>query len=263
VSVDTDGIVEFAETVDESVEDVLNYGVPSDRSKADARIAWALAPWFNFDADAVASQLDEHGTSKWDERGESYQRSVLSAVSERDAKMDTDGYAGDIPHWAVVKYAVNTGVVSLLDTVTESGDDADEYRKLPDGDAYRETLTRIEELGVNHGWDWDGDNDDENTESPYRGHLVEHAPDGVSPLIDDQVMLEACLRARAAGDVPEDADPPDAALHPIIRYCLGRDPESETIDDGLLDMARDVFHDTDADRVRDRFIDGFNGGDGQ
>lgn len=244
---DTDGIVELAETVDDTVADALNYGVPDDRSKVDASIAWALAPWLNFDSDAVARELDGHGTSKWQGRGDSYKTSVLTGVDAREDKMNTDGYDGDVPHWAVVKYAVETGIVDDESLVEKTSDDGTgSYDALPSKLHYEAALEAIEELGVDHGWEWDEDRVDTDSDRDYYAVVEEYAPAGADVFVDDAAFLIACIRAREDDAVPADATVPDRALAPIVG------PVDELSDD-TAELAREAFHDLTGSEARKRY----------
>ncbi|QCS43648.1 hypothetical protein [Natrinema versiforme] len=249
---DTDEIVDFAESVDDTVSDALNYGVPNDRSAADSFIAWALGPWLNFDTDAVESELDDHGTSKWQDRGDSYKRSVLTGVDAREDKMNTDGYDGDVPHWAVVKYAVETGIVDEDDLVEKNSDDrAGSYDALPSKLHYEATLEAIEELGVNHGWEWDEERAD--TDREYYAVVEEYAPDGTDVFVDDAAFLVACILAREDDAVSGDADVPNRALTPIVG------PVDEASDD-TVELGREVFHELTESEARERFYSAGNSG---
>lgn len=244
-----DGIVDFAETVDDTVFDALNYGVPDDRSAADSFIAWALSPWLNFDKDAVESELDDHGTIKWQDRGDSYKTSVLTGVDAREDKMNTDGYDGDVPHWAVVKYAVEIGIVDEDDLVEKTSDDATgAYDALPSKLHYEATLEAIEELGVNHGWEWDEErvDTDRETDREYYAVVEEYAPDGTDVFVDDAAFLVACIRAREDDVVSGEADVPDRALTPIVG------PVDEVSDD-TVELGREVFHELTESEARERF----------
>jgi hypothetical protein len=255
---DPDGIVELAETVDNTVSDAIKYGVPNDRSAADWFIAWALAPWLNFDADAVESELDTHGTSKWQGRGDSYKTSVLTGVNVREDKMNTNGYDGDVPHWAVVKYAVETGIVGEDNLVEKDSDDATgTYDGLPSKLHYEATLEAIEALGVDHGWEWDKERVDTDRETgrEYYAVVQEYAPDGPDLFVDDSAFLVACIRALEDGAVPADATVPDRALAPIVG------PVDEVSDD-TAELAREAFHDLTESEVRKRFYSAGDSGGG-
>ena len=255
VSSDADGIVAFAETVDETVRDALNRGVAGDRSATDAFIAWALAPWVNFDEDAVEAALNEHGTSKWQTRtDDSYRVSVLSGVDARDAETATDGYDGDLPHWAVVKYAVEIGVVAESELVEKQGDGGGTYSALPSKLHYEATLEAIQSLGVDHGWDWDEGSDDVDSVEEYYNVVEEYGPDGADVFVDDAAFLIACVAARVDGGVPSDATVPDRALTPIVG------PVDEVSDD-TLELGREVFRELTVESATNRFLDAKRGGD--
>jgi len=157
---DVSGRLALARKADSYVADALREATnPDDRSQADSALARAVGPWLGYDEDEIADVLDRRGTSKWDNRGDSYRRSVLDYATSRPV----DAY-DTVPYWAVVEYAVAEGIVDREALVERDSDtrepvddderhDGDTYTAIPDGEAYRETLGALDELGVNHGRD--------------------------------------------------------------------------------------------------------------
>lgn len=80
--------------------------------------------------------------------------------------------------------------------------------------------------------------DDSNTASDYYNADLGSYTDG-DPWSDPDAMLEACLKARAAGVVEADADPPTLALTPIVRDLLGVDDPSEVTREAAAEVFRD------------------------
>lgn len=80
--------------------------------------------------------------------------------------------------------------------------------------------------------------DEPESVSDYYDVALDDYVDG-DPWSNPDVMLEACLKARAAGDVEEDASPPTLALIPIVRDLLG----SENVGAETQEVAVEVFID--------------------
>jgi len=94
---DADARVSLAKAVDDHVADAFREATsPDDRSAADSRLARAVAPWVGYDEDDIRDVLDDHGTSKWDNRGDSYHSSVVDYATDRT----TDAY-DPLPYWAL------------------------------------------------------------------------------------------------------------------------------------------------------------------
>ena len=154
---DADARVTFAKAVDDHVADAFREATnPDDRSAADSRLARAVAPWVGYDEDDISDVLDDHGTSKWDNRGDSYRSSIVDYATDRT----TDAY-DPVPYWALVEAAVRDDLVDEDDLVARSSEtgevvdaeaaDADTYRGLPSG-TYNDVLQHVrDEYGVDPG----------------------------------------------------------------------------------------------------------------
>lgn len=92
------------------------------------------------------------------------------------------------------------------------------------------------------------DGQEETAASDYYDADLGDYTDG-DPWSDPDAMLEACLAARADGEVPEGAEPPSLALTPIVRDLLGVDNPSEA----TKEAAVEVFHE---ELTVDSFTDG-------
>jgi hypothetical protein len=81
--------------------------------------------------------------------------------------------------------------------------------------------------------------DDDSTDGTpyYNADLAQHV-DG-DPWSDPDAMLQACLSAREAGAVPEEADPPALALIPITRDLLGVENPSEATKEEAVKVYRE------------------------
>jgi hypothetical protein len=166
---DADERVQFAKAVDDHVANAFREArsPDDDRSSADSNLARTLAPWLGYDEDDLTDVLDDHGTGKWANRGDSYRSSVLSYARDRD----TDAYE-TIPYWALVEAAVRGDIVSedrLVERDSETGEvvrgleaeEVDTYRALPPG-SYNTVLMHVEQT-----YDIDTGRDPvENSETP-------------------------------------------------------------------------------------------------
>jgi hypothetical protein len=112
---DTAARLELAEVADEYLRDALRAARnPDDRSEADARLAYTVAPWVGFDTTAVADVLDDYGTSKWESRtDDSYRDYVLGGLRDR-----RDDYTDTLPYWALCEVAVADPAVSSTPITT-------------------------------------------------------------------------------------------------------------------------------------------------
>jgi DNA-binding Lrp family transcriptional regulator len=144
-TISADARLSLALDVDEYVSDaVTDASNPDDRSKADAALARAVAPWLVYDEKAISDVLDRHGTSKWENRDdESYRTSVLSHALDR--RTDTTAYE-KVPYWALRELALRDGLVDTSELVErESDDGSDTYLSFPDAEAYNRTLEHARE----------------------------------------------------------------------------------------------------------------------
>jgi len=158
---DADTRLELAKTVDDYVADALaDARSPDDRSKADAALARAVAPWVGYDRRAIADVLDDYGTGKWDTRpDDSYRESVLGYACDRERSVDA---YHPVPYWAVLEFALARDLVDESDLVERDSDtggvvddpdehDGDTYRAFPSRRAYWGALDALAALGVDHG----------------------------------------------------------------------------------------------------------------
>jgi hypothetical protein len=106
----------------------------------------------------------------------------------------------------------------------------------------RDFFRCIEQLRK-HGFDLPQYVPDGDTTTLYLNVLSDFAPGDTDPFENPESCLIACLEARQNGAVPEEAEPPTLALHPIIKYVSGVEPDAAVIDDGTRALARDVFTD--------------------
>ena len=127
------------------------------------------------------------------------------------------------------------------------------YDALPSNLHYEATLDAIEELGVDHGWDWDDDSAD-GTGDEYYGVVEEYVPENADVWVDDAAFLVACVAAREDDAVPNAASVPDRALNPIIG------PVDEVSGD-TVELGREVFDELTVEDAVDRFLVAENGGE--
>jgi CRP-like cAMP-binding protein len=116
---DDDGRLTLAETVDEYVQEALEGTTnPDDRSQADSRLAAAVAPWVGNDTDTIANVLDEHGTSKWDNRtDDSYRSSILGYAENK-----THTVYDPLPYWVLREVAVEDELLTREELVQRDVD---------------------------------------------------------------------------------------------------------------------------------------------
>ncbi|WP_158093621.1 hypothetical protein [Halorubrum sp. SD683] len=153
-----------------------------------------------------------------------------------------------MPLWALRKFALKLGVVEQHELVERTGDDGSSYLGFRPSD-YRRVVRRAEAAGLDTGR---RDHlDDGGSSDYYEVDLQEYTSTEQSPYADPDTMLAACIRARADGAVPEDAEPPTLALVPILRD-VGMDKQVGETSPGTRSMAVDVFReDLNTDDVQD------------
>lgn len=155
---------------------------------------------------------------------------------------------GQMPLWALRKFALKVGLVKQHELVERTGEDGSSYLGFRPDD-YRRAVRRAEAAGLDTGR---VDHlDDAPTSEYYDLDLQTYTATEQSPYADPDVMLSACLRARDDGAVPEDAEPPLLALIPIVRDA-GMQNNPAEMSPGTRAMAVDVFReDLDATDVTD------------
>lgn len=151
-----------------------------------------------------------------------------------------------MPLWALRKFATELGIVERHELVERTGDDGSSYLGFRPSD-YRRVVRRAEAAGLDTGRT---DHLDDVPASEYFDVDLQAYTDGeTSPYADPDVMLAACLRARADEAVPADAEPPTLALIPIVRDAGKRENPGD-MSPGTRAMAVDVFmEDLDLDDV--------------
>jgi hypothetical protein len=162
---------------------------------------------------------------------------------------DASSLDGDqMPLWALRKFALKTGIVEQHELVERTGDDGSSYLGFRPAD-YRRVVRRAEAAGLDTGRT---DHLDDAPSSEYLDvDLEAYTETEQSPYADPDVMLAACVRARAGGVVPEDAEPPTLALIPIVRDAGMRNDPGD-MSPGTRAMAVDVFReDIDASDAQD------------
>jgi hypothetical protein len=153
-----------------------------------------------------------------------------------------------MPLWALRKFALKLGIVEQHELVERTGDDGSSYLGFRPSD-YRRVVRRAEAAGLDTGRT--DHLDDAPTSGYYDADLEAYTATEQSPYADPDVMLAACLRARADGAVPEGAEPPTMALIPIVRDAGMRNNPGD-MSPGTRAMAVDVFQeDLDAGHVQD------------
>ncbi len=153
-----------------------------------------------------------------------------------------------MPLWALRKFATELGIVERHELVERTGDDGSSYLGFRPSD-YRRVVRRAEGAGLDTGRT--DHLDDSPTSGYYDVDLQDYTETEQSPYADPDVMLAACLRARAAGAVEEDAEPPTLALIPIVRDA-GKTENPGDMGPGLRSMAIEAFQeDLTIDDVQD------------
>ncbi|MFB6201980.1 MAG: hypothetical protein ABEI98_08210, partial [Halorhabdus sp.] len=143
----------------------------------------------------------------------------------------------NMPLWALRKFALTLGIVEQHELVERTGDDGSSYLGFRPSD-YRRVVRRAEAAGLDTGRT---DHLDDSPSSEYLdADLQAYTKTEQSPYADPDVMLAACVRARADGAVPEDAEPPTLALIPIVRDAGMRNDPGD-MSPGTRAMAVDVF----------------------
>jgi putative DNA primase/helicase len=142
-----------------------------------------------------------------------------------------------MPLWALRKFALKLDIVEQHELVERTGDDGSSYLGFRPSD-YRRAVRRAEAAGLETGRT--DHIDDAPTSEYYDADLQAYTETEQSPYADPDVMLAACLRARADGAVSEDAEPPTLALIPIVRDA-GKDENPGDMSPGTRAMAVDVF----------------------
>lgn len=131
-----------------------------------------------------------------------------------------------MPLWALRKFALKLGIIKEDDLVEGTGDDGSTYLGFRRSD-YRCVVRRAEAFGFDTGRT--EHLNDALTSEYYNVDLDAYTATEKSPYADADVMLAACLRARADGAVPNDEEPPTPALIPILRDVgLNEDPRDMT-----------------------------------
>ncbi len=105
----------------------------------------------------------------------------------------------------------------------------------------------------------DGDDGEEDGVEAFLAVAAEYAPDGGDPFMSNEALLVACVKARDAGAVPDDADVPERALHPVIESVTGVDADSGSVTGGTWGLARDVFDALDENTALGKFGVAFTG----
>lgn len=142
-----------------------------------------------------------------------------------------------MPLWALREFALKLGIVEQHELVERTGDDGSSYLGFRPSD-YRRVVRRAEAAGLDTGRT---DHLDDSPSSEYLdADLQAYTETEQSPYADPDVMLAACVRARADGAVPEDAEPPTLALIPIVRDAGMRNDPGD-MSPGTRAMAVDVF----------------------
>ena len=153
-----------------------------------------------------------------------------------------------MPLWALRKFATELGIVERHELVERTGDDGSSYLGYRPSD-YRRVVRRAEGAGLDTGRT--DHIDDSPTSGYYDVDLQDYTETEQSPYADPDVMLAACLRARAAGAVEEGAEPPTLALIPIVRDA-GKTENPGDMGPGLRSMAIEAFQeDLTIDDVQD------------
>ena len=129
----------------------------------------------------------------------------------------------------------------------------------------REDVQRCVEHLRNHGFDIPEYVPGGDSSTLYMDVIGTYAPGDADPYGDPNDCLEACLRAREDGAVPDGADVPVLALHPVIDGVLGVSADSHAVDDGTRSLARDVVDELTINSARERGLipsaDAGNGGE--
>jgi len=86
----------------------------------------------------------------------------------------------------------------------------------------------------------------------YHAVADEYAPEGRDPHTDSGAMLLACLRAEQAGDVPDDAQPLEAALAPVADELF--DTEVAGLTEGQQRVVEDAYESLTPNRARERVL---------
>ena len=199
---DVSGLIEIAKKADSYVADALQDAVnPSDRSQADSAVARAVGPWVGYDEGNLEDVLDNHGTSKWENRGDSYRSSILDYATSRSV----DAY-DTLPYWALVELAVADDLLDRADLVERDTDDGS-YTAFPDAETYNAALDHVrEEYGVDPGRehaDAGGENSSEEYDDPREidatvdAHRAWDAAGRVTPDDLDTDRLETTDRSEA------------------------------------------------------------------
>lgn len=120
------------------------------------------------------------------------------------------------------------------------------------GEQYWTCVEKLREMGFNIPEYESGDNNTDTT-GEYLAVADDYASGDGDPFMSKEALLVACVKARDDGAVPDDADVPEKALHPVIESVAGVDVESESVTDGTWGLARDVFDSLDEETALDKF----------
>lgn len=86
----------------------------------------------------------------------------------------------------------------------------------------------------------------------YHAVVDEYAPDDRDPHIDPRAMLLACLYAEEAGDVTEDARPPETALAPVADELF--EAEVTDLTESQRSVVEDAYESLTPQRARERVL---------
>lgn len=86
----------------------------------------------------------------------------------------------------------------------------------------------------------------------YHAVVDAHAPDDRDPHIDPGAMLLACLYAEEAGDVPENARPPEMALASVADELFGA--EVADLTESQRSVVEDAYESLTPQRARERVV---------
>ena len=165
-------------------------------------------------------------------------------VPEAGAKTKHGDQYDQTPLWALRKAAVALGVCDRGDFVEREGDDGGTYLGFASSTDYNQTLRKLDERGIDTG----RDPTTQTRSEYYDASLSDYVDDSErDPYTDPETMLRACLRARAAGAVDVEAEPPTLALIFLQSELLGIEPNRD-MSDGTRARLVETYHDiTEAD----------------
>lgn len=169
---------------------------------------------------------------------------------------DAETTDGDkMPLWSLIKTARALGVIDKDDLVERESEDGGTYTGFCDALTYNRALAVVKDVGFDTNREPVNVNEDA---AAYESVLSEYADDGWQPWTEPAKCLVACLRARDDGVVAEGTEPPQLALHPIIKI-ISDDPPGEA-GTGVVKLALETFHELDAVEAAEEFDISTNGG---